>query len=373
MYLIHYYQNKERQVIVMWQNCCFEKNKIKERIFGRQMAVLISCFMVIAASILFLYPTDIYASTKVSSLKQIEQIFQKAVKNEKNTIAFTSSKKYTSVQLSDTFQKAAKSQNRLLSGSMRLSIRSDKNKYEYEIYVADDALMKIKILKSRTAAVKAAAEALKKCKYTTNYYSDNSYYEVFQSMLQEHPEYNYDTSVWKNSNGAYGYRGSASMTKKQQKNKMEAADQAAAKAVKECIKKNMSDKQKAKAVHDYIIRNCMYSYSSTQDCFTAYGALVNGSAVCQGYAAAFNLMAAKCGLQSMAVCGVTRGGAHAWTYVKIGSKYRYIDCTWDDTDDRGEGIVYTYFVVVGKKMREEHDWDEDAFPSSDIKYIKYLR
>lgn len=160
------------------------------------------------------------------------------------------------------------------------------------------------------------------------------------------------------------------MTQEQQKEMMSEADKAASRAVKKCIKSGMTDKQKAKAIHNYIVNNCRYA--RYQNAFTAYGVLVDGNAVCQGYAAAFNLIALKCGLQSMTVCGTTRGGTHAWNYVKIEKKYRYIDCTWDDTDTFGKGIVYTYFNVTADKMKEEHVWNEAEFPSSDIRYYKYF-
>lgn len=116
------------------------------------------------------------------------------------------------------------------------------------------------------------------------------------------------------------------------------------------------------------IRGVMY-----QNTFAAvkiYGALVDGSAVCQGYAAAFNLMAGKCGLQSMAVCGRAAGVSHAWNYIKTGSKYRYIDCTWDDTGK--EKISYQYFYVTEEKMREQHVWTAADFPAENIKYVKYF-
>ena len=45
------------------------------------------------------------------------------------------------------------------------------------------------------------------------------------------------------------------LTKKQQDEKMDAAEKAAASAVKKCIRSGMSDKQKAEAIHNYIIKN----------------------------------------------------------------------------------------------------------------------
>ncbi len=339
---------------------------IKERL----AVMAVSFLLFFTGHFLMLQPVQA-AAQKVSSTEQMEKVFEKSIKDGKNTVIFSSSNSYTAAQIQNGLQNAAKSQNRLLSGSIQITKQIDSSgKYEYKITLSEDALIKIKMLKSKSAAIKAAAKALKSGNYSVNFYSDKSYYDVFYRLLRQHPEYNYDTSVWRSSNGAYGYQRSSVLTKKQQDEKMDAAEKAAASAVKKCIRSGMTDKQKAKAIHNYIVKHCRYL--QTQDAFTAYGSLVDGSAVCQGYAAAFNLMAGKCGLQSMTVCGTTLGGAHAWTYVKIGSKYRYIDCTWDDTGTIGKDIVYTYFNVTAEKMKENHIWNEADFPSGDIKYYKYF-
>lgn len=338
----------------------------------KRLAAMFFCLFVMAAVSLIL-PQNVKAAAvqRVTSLEQMEKVFRQSIKKEKDTVQFQSPDSYTAAQIQNEMQDAAKSQGRLLVGSIRITRQAgNSGNYQYRIGLSKDALMKVRVLKSEQQAVKAAAKALKSGKYGVNYYSDESYYDVFRRLLQQHPEYNYDTSVWRNSGGAYGYQGSAALTKQQQGSKMEEADNAAEEAVKKCIRNGMSDQQKAKAVHDYIIKNCQYM--RTEDSFTAYGALVNGRAVCQGYVAAFNLMAGKCGLRSMAVCGTTLGGAHAWNYIKIGSKNRYIDCTWDDTGTIGKGIVHTYFNVSAKKMQKEHTWNDADFPSGNIKYMKYF-
>lgn len=341
--------------------------------WGKMLAVIV-CFLLLAAGQMCYFQTSqVMAAKKVSSIEQLEDAFKKPIKEGKHTIQFQGPANMTTAQIQGALERAGKSQSRLFAGSFQISKRITGNDgyADYTIQLSDDAWMKVKTLKSKKAALKAAAKVLKNGKYSTNFYSEKSYYDVFRNLLQQHPEYNYGTAVWRSSNGAYGYQRSKSLTKAQQDAKMAAADQAAAQAVKKCIKSKMTDKQKAKAIHNYIAKNCVYG-GNTADTFTAYGALVDHVAVCQGYAAAFNLMAGKCGLQAMTVCGTAQGGPHAWTYVKIGKKYRYIDCTWDDTDAAGKGYVYTYFLVKADKMKEGHVWKEADFPSSDIKNSKML-
>lgn len=344
----------------------------------RSLLMAVACFLCLLTGIMFYSASPAGAASKSLSLEQIEKKFAEAVKNGDHTVSFTASGSFTTAQIQNALKNAAKSQNRLLAGSVQFSKRTSSASPDakYTIQLSDDALMKITVLKSETAAKKAAAKALKNKKYSTNYYSDTSYYQIFVRMLQQHPEYNYNTVIWRNSNGAYGYHRGDGMTKKQQNAKMKEADEAAEDAVKKCIKSKMSGRQKAKAIHDYLIKNCEYDSQAASagnkynDAFTAYGALVNGSAVCQGYSAAFNLMAQKCGLQAMTVCGTSRGISHAWTYAKIGSNYRYIDCTWDDTDGKKPG--YEFFNVTEDEIRQNHIWNAADFPAEDIKYSKYL-
>lgn len=347
---------------------------------GFKFLVLAACFMLLLAGFSLGFASQVYAEPKPLSLEQIEQTFAEEIKKGSSTVTFTAPANFTTAQIQNALKNAAKSQDRLIAGSIQFQKQTNSASAvaKYTIKMSKDALMKVTRLKSEKAAVKAAVKALKNSKYSTNYYSDTSYYDIFNKILQQHPEYNYNTVVWRSTNGAYGYQRGNGLTKEQQDSKVKAADAAAKKAVGKCIEPKMSGKQKAKAIHNYLLKNCSYDESTAlagnkyQDAFTAYGALVNGSAVCQGYAAAFNLMAQKCGLQSMAVCGRAGGVPHAWTYAKLGSKDSYIDCTWDDTMTGETKISYEYFNVGAEKMREQHVWKEADFPSGDIKYSKYF-
>lgn len=347
---------------------------------GNRIFIWIACIVLAAAGLLGHANVQAQAASNPLGLEQIEQVFASGIKKGSSTVTFTASAGLTTAQIQNALENAAKSQDRLLSGSIQFRKQANGQNAEakYTIELPKDAFMKIKRLKSEKAAIKAAAQALRNSSYSTNFYSDKSYYYIFSKILQQHPEYNYNTAVWRSTNGAYGYKRGGSLTKKQQDKKVKAADKAAKKAVTKCIKAKMTDKQKAKAIHNYLLKNCSYDHSVTlagnkyHDAFTAYGALVNGSAVCQGYAAAFNLMAQKCGLKSMAVCGRADGGPHAWTYVKIGKKYKYIDCTWDDTITGEKKISYEFFNVGAEKMREKHTWNDADFPSGDISYSKYF-
>ena len=96
-----------------------------------------------------------------------------------------------------------------------------------------------------------------------------------------------------------------------------------------------SDYDKILYVHDYIINNTIYNYETADterydSRHTAYGCLVDGSAVCDGYAKAFQYIMNQIGIES----GICTGSNHAWNYVNLDGEYYWIDTTWDDTDNK---------------------------------------
>lgn len=90
---------------------------------------------------------------------------------------------------------------------------------------------------------------------------------------------------------------------------------------------------KVKAIYDYICKNVTYDYAGLNDSstgkYTAYNALMNGRAVCQGYASLFYRMARDAGLQVRFIPGSSRSVPHAWNIVKLGKYYYNLDSTWD--------------------------------------------
>lgn len=98
---------------------------------------------------------------------------------------------------------------------------------------------------------------------------------------------------------------------------------------------NLTEIQKIKAIHDYICDKVEYDYANLDNTsyilkYSAYAALCNGTAVCQGYAVLFYRMCKDAGLSVRVIPGLGNGGAHAWNIVRINGRYYNIDTTWDD-------------------------------------------
>lgn len=105
--------------------------------------------------------------------------------------------------------------------------------------------------------------------------------------------------------------------------------------------KGKSDYRKIKDIHDYLCDNVEYDIEKSGDEkggteHTAYGALVEGKAVCQGYAISLYRLLLEAGVDCRVIDGKgtdTSGlsSAHSWNIVSIGGVYFYVDATWDDS------------------------------------------
>ncbi len=130
------------------------------------------------------------------------------------------------------------------------------------------------------------------------------------------------------------------------------------------VKDGMSDYEKELKIHDYIVSHCEYGYVDTAKkyAYRAYGALVNGKAVCNGYAEAMALLLTCAGVENSIINGYADDEPHAWNLVCIDGSWYQVDATWDDPlPDRGDFAGHMYFNVTDEIMDERHDWDKDKY------------
>ncbi len=123
---------------------------------------------------------------------------------------------------------------------------------------------------------------------------------------------------------------------------------------KKNIKKNMSDYDKVKTIHDYIIQNITYSSTGKYDTRTYISGILDKKAACEGYANLFYKLAKKSKLEVNILAGMSRGLRHAWNQVKINGKWYNVDVTFDDPlGDRGNN--YSYFLRSNKYFSKNHE------------------
>lgn len=95
-----------------------------------------------------------------------------------------------------------------------------------------------------------------------------------------------------------------------------------------------SEFEKVSAIYNWIKDNVEYdfvglaNYLTEPIVSTAYAALHDGKAVCQGYSVLFYRMCLESGIDARVVQDVTGGGApHVWNIVRVDGDYYYIDTT----------------------------------------------
>lgn len=133
-------------------------------------------------------------------------------------------------------------------------------------------------------------------------------------------------------------------------------------------------------VHDYLCKNVTYDYDAanaapgTADyrAFTAYGALVKGTCVCEGYSRAMQLICQRLGIP----CGLATGvyytenkdapgtyfaTLHMWNIINPSGGCYYLDVTFDDLDFDTSPyfpLWHVYFNLSYEEMAIDHVFDD---------------
>lgn len=133
-------------------------------------------------------------------------------------------------------------------------------------------------------------------------------------------------------------------------------NKAAFKAAADAIMRDLpsgSDYQKELYLHDALVNRITYSYEMFQE-QNAYTAIVDGQAVCAGYAHAFQYLLMRAGIESYYVTGTGNGGSHAWNLVKIDGQWYFADITFDDPICDPPSLFYGYFNITTAMLEEDH-------------------
>lgn len=139
------------------------------------------------------------------------------------------------------------------------------------------------------------------------------------------------------------------------------------KETRDSIVKSLSgiDYNKIMHAHDWIINNLDYEQNITNNnVYNLYGALIEKSAVCEGYAEALKYILDEVDIPCVLVSGTATNSEgkterHEWNYVQLYGKWYGIDSTWDDPVIKGSGYVpdsikHRYFLVGSNEMNKNH-------------------
>ncbi len=149
------------------------------------------------------------------------------------------------------------------------------------------------------------------------------------------------------------------------------------------ITPSMTTLQKELAAHDYLVNTITYKETGALS-HSAYGALVQGEAVCEGYSLAFSLLLGKMGIPCTMI--TSREMSHAWNVVQIDGEWYHTDVTWaDPVPDRKGRINYYYFNCSSEYFKnpsiptqpgeivclDKHSWDEELYAQYSATSNKY--
>ena len=135
------------------------------------------------------------------------------------------------------------------------------------------------------------------------------------------------------------------------------------------VNPNMTTIDNIKVIHDFIINNSKYDTARSDYNMTtyksdiAYGALLQGRAVCGGYSDAMALFLEKLGVKNFKISSES----HVWNALYIDGKWYHLDLTWDDpvTSNNTDVLQHDYFMLntdeLHSKELKEHLFDKNIY------------
>ena len=139
--------------------------------------------------------------------------------------------------------------------------------------------------------------------------------------------------------------------------------EAAADKILAGITGSMSELEREIYLHDTLAG--MITYNSSTHAHNAYGALVEGIAVCEGYTEALQYQLQRAGICSFIALGYGINAStgsmekHSWNYVRIDGEFYHVDLTWDD---QGSRLYHAYLNQTDDVMENDHSVDPTDYP-----------
>lgn len=200
--------------------------------------------------------------------------------------------------------------------------------------------------------------------------NDNSALSYINNYVSTYNTYN---KIYVNMNN-FG-RVNITINKIYDENTISAINKEIDKIYNQLINENMTDEEKIKTIHDYIINHTDYdqersneikSNQITDDIHpsnTAYGPLFTGKAICGGYTDTMALFLDKMGIKNIKIASSN----HIWNAVYINNEWKHLDLTWDDpvVVNGDSTLTYNYFLINTNELKEknddQHNFDEKVF------------
>jgi len=110
-------------------------------------------------------------------------------------------------------------------------------------------------------------------------------------------------------------------------------------------------------IHDVIVNRTDYTLTGGEHIRDIDGVLINGKALCEGYAKSFAYLCQLMGIECICVIGDS-DGPHMWNLVKLDGEWYHMDTTFDDPIGEVPSCIYSYFCVTEEQISQTHDIDD---------------
>ena len=139
------------------------------------------------------------------------------------------------------------------------------------------------------------------------------------------------------------------------------------------INNNMSDYEKVKAFHDYIINNTIYDENEAKliennvttnlTSHKAYNVLIKGMGVCGGYTDSLAIFLNHIGIDNFKIST----DKHIWNAVYVDGSWKHVDVTWDDPVSKPQvnRLIHDYFMISTEEIIRndsvKHDFNREFY------------
>ena len=202
-----------------------------------------------------------------------------------------------------------------------------------------------------------------KGEFPVEYWNETFFYEIMEAIAIDNPQLFYFAGY--SISNAYTYSGSSYIAKfdyvvhmysnvTYTESDLQSRYEDMISVVKNTAVNTTNRYNFIRSVHDFLCNTAYYpdldSPEYIGNCHDAYGCLVDGVTVCQGYSDAFKLFCDEYKIPCVCLTGTANGGNHMWNAVQMDDgKWYLIDITWDDQDEYG---IYNDFFLVGLNTKD---------------------
>lgn len=129
------------------------------------------------------------------------------------------------------------------------------------------------------------------------------------------------------------------------------------------INDTMSNQDKIKVFHDYIINNTIYDVDNTDKSYTAYDLITTGKSICGGYSDIMSIYLNILGIQNYKITSEN----HIWNLVNLDGVWYHLDMTWDDpvASDGKQYLIHNFFLISTNQLHTldtvEHNFDNTVY------------